>query len=48
MLVWEGLNCFCHEVYPEYTPAAAKKKLLRLKKLQEATPLAIEKRSLRD
>ena len=43
LLIWEGLKWLCDERYHVYTPGASKRRLKKLRKLQQATTEAIEK-----
>ncbi|CAE7227151.1 unnamed protein product, partial [Symbiodinium sp. CCMP2456] len=43
LMVWEGIRWSILELYHEWMPGASKRKLKRLKKLQEATTRAIER-----
>ena len=43
LLIWEGLKWLCDELYHVYTPGASKRRLKKLRKLQQATTEAIEK-----
>ena len=43
LLIWEGLKWLCDELYHVYTPGASKRRLRKLRKLQQATTEAIEK-----
>ena len=43
LLIWEGLKWLCDEIYHVYTPGASKRRLKKLRKLQQATTEAIER-----